>query len=144
MSIETSRAINNINALKANAKSRKVQLRRGGEVIVRGVGFMKLAELCVSYPAVQSVVLAGFAEVQRLILEVPGFVIDAIQHALGDDTPEGRDVVANMDPDTMLDVFEAVVELTMPEGGPEERAAFMKRLRAAIKKVAPSLEFEAA
>lgn len=135
---------NNIQALKANAKQRKVALREGGDVTVRGVGLLKLSELSVSYPAVQSVILSGFGEVQRLILEVPGFVIDAIHHGLGDDTPEGRDIVANMDPDTLLPIFEAVIELTMPEGGPEEREAFMKRLRAAIKKVAPSLEFEAA
>lgn len=134
---------NNIQALKANAKTRKVPLR-DGEVTVRGVGFMKLAELSVSYPAVQSVIMSGFAEIQRLVLEVPGFAIDAIHHGLGDDTPEGRDIVANLDPDTLLPIFEAVVELTMPEGGEEEREAFMKRLRAAIKKVAPSLEFEAA
>jgi hypothetical protein len=144
MGNEMTTGTNNIMALKAVARRRTVDLGNDQKVHLRGVGFMRLAELAVSYPAVQSVILAGFAEIQKLVVEVPGFVIDAIHHALGDDTPEGREEVANLDPDTLLTIFETVVDLTMPEGGEEAREAFMKRLRAAVKKVAPSLEIEAA
>lgn len=130
----------NIQALKAVARRKTVQITEG-EVTVRGLGFMKIGELVVSYPAAEAMLVSGGTSVHQLIKDVPGFVIDAIQYALEDDTEEGREIVANLDPGNLLTITDAVLELTIPDGDPK---AFMERLRAVVKKIAPSLDFEVA
>lgn len=129
----------NIQALAAIARKKTVTVG-DSPVTVGGLGLLKIAELAVSYPAAAALIAKKTTNIQSLIQDVPGFIIDAIHCALGDDTDDGREVVANLSPDDLLTISEAVLEATLPDG----LESFMKRLEAVMTKFAPSLEVETA
>lgn len=105
----------NTAALKALKRYTEVEIENQ-TIRVKGLGVMRIAELATKYPAVQALLLEGGKGAERIVLDIPSFAIEAIACAMEDDTDEGREEVADLAPDHLATILEAVIDATMPDG----------------------------